>query len=54
MRQAANLRGVKVPLFLPDIAINTTPDNYRTLAEGYLIRFEGDKWAIFGDLIRGY
>jgi branched-chain amino acid transport system substrate-binding protein len=54
MSQAANLRGVKLPLFLPDITINTSPNNYRTLAEGYLTRFDGEKWVIFGDLIRGH
>jgi ABC-type branched-subunit amino acid transport system substrate-binding protein len=54
MRQAANLRGMKLPLFLPDIRINTSADNYRTLAEGYLTRFDGENWVIFGDLIRGY
>jgi ABC-type branched-subunit amino acid transport system substrate-binding protein len=54
MRQAANFKGVKLPLFLPDITINTSPDNYRTLAAGYLMRFEGENWAIFGDLLRGY
>jgi ABC-type branched-subunit amino acid transport system substrate-binding protein len=54
MSQAANLRGIKLPLFLPDITINTSPDNYRTLAEGYLTRFDGEKWVIFGDLTRGY
>jgi hypothetical protein len=54
MKQAANLRGIKLPLFLPDITINTSPDNYRTLAEGYLTRFDGENWVIFGDLIRGY
>jgi len=54
MRQAANLKGIKLPLFLPDITINTSPDNYRTLAEGYLTRFDGENWVIFGDLIRGY
>jgi len=54
MRQAANLKGIKLPLFLPDITINTSPDNYRTIAEGHLTRFDGENWVIFGDLIRGY
>jgi ABC-type branched-subunit amino acid transport system substrate-binding protein len=54
MKQAANLKDIKLPLFMPGIAINTSPDNYRTLAEGYLIRFDGEKWAVLGDLLRGY
>jgi branched-chain amino acid transport system substrate-binding protein len=54
MRQAGNLRGIKLPLFLPDITINTSPDNYRTLADGYLMRFDGENWVIFGDLLQGY
>jgi hypothetical protein len=54
MRQAANLKGIKLPLLMPGIALNTSPDNYRTLAEGYLADFDGEKWTIFGDLVRGY
>lgn len=54
MRRAANLKGIKLPLLMPGIAINTSPDDYRTLAEGYLADFDGEKWAIFGDLVRGY
>jgi ABC-type branched-subunit amino acid transport system substrate-binding protein len=54
MRQATNLRSIKLPLLMPGITINTSPDNYRTLSEGYLARFDGEKWTTFGDLVRGY
>jgi ABC-type branched-subunit amino acid transport system substrate-binding protein len=54
MRQAANLKDIKLPLLLSGITLNTSPDNYRTLAEGYLASFDGEKWAIFGDLVRDH
>jgi ABC-type branched-subunit amino acid transport system substrate-binding protein len=54
MRQAANLKDIKLPLLLSGITLNTSPDNYRTLAEGYLASFDGEKWVIFGDLVRDY
>ena len=54
MAQAVNLKDIRLPLLMPGIAINTSPDNYRTLAEGYLVSFDGDKWGVFGDLVRGY
>jgi hypothetical protein len=54
MRQAANLKGIRLPLLIPGITINTSPDNYRTLSAGYLARFDGENWVVFGDLVRGY
>jgi ABC-type branched-subunit amino acid transport system substrate-binding protein len=54
MRQAANLKDIKLPLLMPGITLNTSQDNYRTIAEGYLAGFDGEKWAIFGDLVRDY
>ena len=54
MKQAANLKDIKLPLMMPGISLNTSPDNYRTIAEGSLASFDGEKWAIFGDRVQGY
>ena len=42
MRQATNLKGIRLPLLIPGITINTSPDNYRTLSAGYLAGFDGE------------
>ncbi|GGC89156.1 ABC transporter substrate-binding protein [Chelatococcus reniformis] len=53
MRQAANLKDVELPLLLPGIRLNTSPDDFRPLRDGYLAQFKGGEWVAFGDLIKG-
>lgn len=53
MKQASNLKDVRLPLLLPGISINTSPSDYRPIREAYLARFDGKEWAIFGDVLRG-
>lgn len=49
MRQAANLRGVRIPLLLPGITINTSPTDYRPIEEMQFMRFDGERWLIFDE-----
>ena len=51
MRQAANMKNVDVPLMLPGIKANTSPDNFYPLQSMQLARFQGDHWVLFGDLL---
>ncbi|HEY2188370.1 MAG TPA: ABC transporter substrate-binding protein [Caldimonas sp.] len=51
MRQAANLKSLKLPLLLPGMSINTSPTDYYPIEQGQLARFTGQLWAGFGDLI---
>ena len=44
MRQAANLRDVRIPLLLPGITINTSPTDYRPIEEMQFMRFDGERW----------
>lgn len=41
MRQAANLKDVRIPLLLPGITINTSPTDYRPIEEMQFMRFDG-------------
>jgi hypothetical protein len=50
MKQAANLKNLELPLYLPGIRNNTSASDYRTIRNMYLMRFDGKKWAVFGDL----
>jgi branched-chain amino acid transport system substrate-binding protein len=49
MRQAANLKNVALPMLLPGIHVNTSPDDYAVLKESRLAQFDGKRWAVMGD-----
>ena len=49
MRQAANLRDVRIPLLLPGITINTSPTDYRPIKEMQFMHFDGERWLIFDE-----
>jgi branched-chain amino acid transport system substrate-binding protein len=46
MRQAANLKNVKLPMLLPGIVINTNSDDYAVLKQSRLASFDGRRWTI--------
>jgi ABC-type branched-subunit amino acid transport system substrate-binding protein len=51
MRQAGNIKDFELPLLLPGIKVNTSPDNFRTIRKLQLARFDGENWVLFGGLI---
>jgi len=51
MNQAANLKNVGLDLLLPDIRINTAPDDYRVNKQMQMMRFNGQRWELFGPVI---
>jgi ABC-type branched-subunit amino acid transport system substrate-binding protein len=51
MRQAANLKNIKLPLLLPGMTINTSPTDYFPIEQGQLAKFTGTLWQGFGELI---
>jgi ABC-type branched-subunit amino acid transport system substrate-binding protein len=51
MRQAANLKNIKLPLLLPGMTINTSPTDYFPIEQGQLATFTGTLWQGFGELI---
>jgi branched-chain amino acid transport system substrate-binding protein len=53
MKQAANLREVELPMLLPGIKINTSPDDYFPLKQMQMQRFNGTTWELFGPVISG-
>jgi branched-chain amino acid transport system substrate-binding protein len=52
MRQAANLKDLELPLTLPGIRINTGPNDYYPIEQMQLGRFDGKKWALFGEVMQ--
>ncbi|HXW24345.1 MAG TPA: ABC transporter substrate-binding protein [Xanthobacteraceae bacterium] len=53
MKQAANLKDLRVEMLLPGITINTGPDDYAPLKQMQMMRFKGDHWEIFGPMLNG-
>ncbi len=50
MRQATAL-DMTLPLLLPGVHIRTSPTNYYPIRQFQLARFDGSRWALFGDVI---
>jgi len=53
MRQAANLRNFHSDMMMPGIMVNTSPDDYFPIEQMQLMRFNGQTWEPFGDVITG-
>ena len=51
MRQAANLRDLALPMFLPGIKINTSPTDFYPVDQIQLARFDGKRWVLFGEVL---
>ncbi|WP_371424366.1 ABC transporter substrate-binding protein [Tardiphaga sp.] len=51
MKQAASLKDFVPDTLLPGITLNTSATDYAPIAQLRMIRFKGDKWELFGDVI---
>jgi branched-chain amino acid transport system substrate-binding protein len=51
MKQAASLKDVKLDLTLPGIVVNTTPSDYRVNKQLQMMRFNGERWELFGPIL---
>ncbi|MGO9422052.1 ABC transporter substrate-binding protein [Roseiarcus sp.] len=52
MKQAANLKDLELPMSLPGIKINTSPDNFSPIRQEALASFNGESWEQFGELFQ--
>jgi len=53
MKQAASLKDFAPDTLLPDITINTSATDYAPIEQLQMMRFKGEKWDLFGDIISG-
>ena len=53
MKQAASLKDFRTEVLLPGIKINTSPTDFAPISQLQLMKFKGDKWELFGDIISG-
>jgi branched-chain amino acid transport system substrate-binding protein len=53
MKQAASLKGLKQPMLLPGIEINTSATDFYPIKQMQMQKFTGDRWELFGPVISG-
>jgi branched-chain amino acid transport system substrate-binding protein len=51
MKQATNLKDVVGDLTLPGMSLNTTPTDYRINKQLQMMRFDGERWMLFGPIL---
>lgn len=51
MKQAASMNNVHAKILLPGIAMNTSATSYAPIQQMRLIKLNGERWEIFGDVI---
>ena len=51
LKQATNLKDVQLDLALPGILNNTTPNDYRVNKQLQMMRFNGERWELFGPIL---
>jgi branched-chain amino acid transport system substrate-binding protein len=51
MKQAASVKDLELGGLLPGIKVNTSATDFAPLAQLRLMRFKGDTWDLFGDII---
>lgn len=51
MKQAASFAKLRLPLLLPGITVSTSASDFYPIQSVQLERFEGETWALFGEVI---
>jgi ABC-type branched-subunit amino acid transport system substrate-binding protein len=51
MKQAASLKDFRTEVMLPGIKINTGPDDFAPISQLQLMKFKGERWNLFGEII---
>ena len=53
MKQAASIRNFEPRGLLPGVKVNTSPTDFAPLSQLQLMRFKGETWELFGDVMSG-
>jgi branched-chain amino acid transport system substrate-binding protein len=53
MKQAASINGLELGGLLPGVKVNTSASNFAPISQLQLMKFKGEKWDLFGDIISG-
>src|SRR6266853_876295 len=53
MKQAASIKGLELGGLLPGIKVNTSASNFAPISQLQLMKFKGESWDRFGEIISG-
>jgi branched-chain amino acid transport system substrate-binding protein len=53
MKQAASLKDLELGGLLPGVKVNTSPTDFAPISQLQLMKFKGDTWELFGDILNG-
>jgi len=53
MKEAANIHDLKLPMLLPGITLSTSPTDFAPIKQMQLMKFDGETWKLFGEVISG-
>ena len=53
MKQAASLKDFRTEMLLPGIKINTSATDFAPISQLQLMKFQGEKWELFGEVVSG-
>ena len=53
MKQAASLKNFHTDMMLPGIDVNTSVNDYFPIEQMQLMKFNGEAWELFGEVITG-
>jgi branched-chain amino acid transport system substrate-binding protein len=53
MKQAANLKNLELGGLLPGVKVNTSPTDFAPISQVQLMRFKGETWELFGEIMSG-
>jgi ABC-type branched-subunit amino acid transport system substrate-binding protein len=51
MKVATSLKNVQLDLLLPGITVNTSPTDYRVNKQLQMMKFNGERWELFGPIL---
>ncbi len=47
------IHDLKLPMLLPGIVVSTSADNFAPIKQMQLMKFDGNTWKLFGEVISG-
>jgi ABC-type branched-subunit amino acid transport system substrate-binding protein/TRAP-type uncharacterized transport system substrate-binding protein len=53
MKQAASLKGLRIPMLIPGVILNTSASDHAPLEQMQMMRFSGGRWERFGPVRSG-
>jgi branched-chain amino acid transport system substrate-binding protein len=53
MKQAASIKGLELGGLLPGIKVSTSATDFAPISQLQLMKFKGEKWDLFGEIISG-